>query len=281
MNLFSRRLQLVYTVAIVVAVFSVPMSTNASIMDFNTWTIVEDPPNANFTSSVDSTSQVTLSATGGSIPSGTDIGYKSIDGVDVNNSSSGWAFDPAFDFAVAVDFDLTFASAIGGFSIGMGIGEDDDGTDSVGVILASMNGGLLTFAGAARDGNSPLSPVAVPVGGTTTGRFIVSYVASNGNVSVGVSTDGDDTPEGTGSFLGVQDFWDDELLMVSFFARGDNGVFNWSSGTADAIFSDFHVISGTPLDVSQISAVPEPASWLLGGIGLLVLCAYGWRSRDA
>ena len=60
------------------------------------------------------------------------------------------AFDPAFDFSVAVDFDLSFASASGGFSIGMGIGEDSDGTDSAGLILASLNGALLPFAGAAR-----------------------------------------------------------------------------------------------------------------------------------
>lgn len=242
-----------------------PVSACADIVNFNEWTLVEDPPHQNFTNSVDSSSQITLSAIAGPIPSGTDIGYQSVNGSDVANSISGWAFDPAFDFAVAVDFNLSFGSPTGGFSIGMGIGEDSDGTDSAGVILASLNGGFLTFVGAARANDVTQPPVPIGVAGQANGRFIVSYDAASGDVILGVSTNGDDTPEGIGTFDGIQDTWDDESLLVSFFARGDNGLVSWSSGTADAVFTNFHVTSGTPF------AVPEPSTFYLAILSLLSL----------
>ena len=254
-----------------------PTAASAGIMNFNEWSIVEDPAHANFSSSVDSSSQITLSATGGAIPAGTDIGYQSVDGADVASSTSGWAFDPAFDFAVAVDYDLSFISPIGGFSIGMGIGEDQAGTDSAGIFLASLHGGFLTFAGAARDNDSLVASGVLGYGGISTGRFIISYDSASGNVTAGVSGDGDDTPDGIEVLSGVQNLWDEEALLVSFFARGDNGEFDWDSGTADAVFTNFHVISGSPLDVSQLVAVPEPTAILLGAIGLLALGLIGRR----
>jgi hypothetical protein len=245
----------------------------ADIMDFGEWTLVEDPPHPNFTSSVDSSSQITLSATTGPIPSGTDIGYQTVNGTDVANSTSGWAFDPAFDFSVAADFNLAFGSPTGGFSLGMGIGEDRDGTDSAGAILLRQNSGVLTFSGAARANDIPQSPVTILVAGQTTGRFLVSCDAASGDVMLGVSTDGDNTPEGTGTFSGIQNSWGDEALLVSLFARGDNGVDNWSSGTADALFTNFHVTSGTP------SAVPEPSSFVMTSLALVGLVGYGFRRR--
>jgi len=250
----------------------IPVSASADITNFFEWTLVQDPPDPNLTSSVDSSSRVTLRATGGPIPLGRDIAYQTINGTDVANSTSGWAFNPAFDFSVAVDFDLSFSSPSGGFSIGFGIGEDSNGFDSAGVLLASQNGGFLTFAGGARadDTDLPIAPIGIP--GQLNGRFIVTYDATSGDVIVGVSTDGDDTPEGFGTFGGLQNLWDDESLLVSFFARGDNGVFPWNSGTADAVFTDFHVISGSPF------AIPEPSTFSLVGLVLMLLGCVRRRS---
>jgi hypothetical protein len=236
----------------------------ADITNFHEWSLLQDPPHPNLNSSVNSSSQVTLNASAGPIPIGTDIGYQSVNGTDVANSTVGWAFDPAFSFSVAVDFNLAFGNPSGGFSIGMGIGEDRNGTDSAGLILASQSGGFLTFGGAARvnDVTQPFLPIGVA--GQTTGRFIVSYLASSGDVILGVSTNGDDVPEAFGTFNGIQNLWDNESLVVSFFARGDNGTFAWNSGTANAVFTDFHVISGTPF------AVPEPSVFSIATVGLLL-----------
>lgn len=253
---------------------SLSASAQAGIIDLSQWTLVQDPPNANLKSSIDSTTQITLKATGGPIPSGTDIGYQSVNGYDVGNSTSGWAFDPGFDFSVALDFNLTFASPVGGLTIGMGIGEDRDGTDSAGVALTSLNGALFPFFGAARVNDSTLPLIPTIVSGTATGRFIVSYDAATGDVTVGVSTNGDDLPEGFGVFNGIQNSWDNERLLVSFFARGDNGFFGWSSGTAEAVFSNLRVISGAPTAI-----VPEPSTLLLLGMGAIALIFYG-RKRQ-
>ncbi len=250
---------------VLLATLSVPLSASADIANFHEWTLVEDPPHPNLNSSVNSNSQVTLSAVGGPIPIGTDIGYQSVNGTDVVNSTVGWAFDPAFSFSVAVDFNLAFSNPSGGFSIGMGIGEDRNGSDSAGVILASQSGGFLTFGGGARvnDVTQPFLPVGLA--GQTTGRFIVSYVATSGDVILGVSTNSDDVPEAFGTFNGIQNLWDNESLAVSFFARSDNGTFGWNSGTANAVFRDFHVITGAPF------AVPEPSTFSIATLSLLWL----------
>lgn len=248
-----------------------------TIMNFNDWTLVQDPPHANLSSSVDSGSQVTLRATAGPIPVGTDIGFQSVNSLDVAASTSGWAFDPAFDFSIAADFALAFSSPTGGFSIGLGIGEDRDGTDSAGVVLSSLNGGSLFFAGAGRSNDIDAPPVVIGVPGQATGRFIVAYAAGSGDVTLGVSTDGDDTPEGQGTFSAIQNSWDDESLLVSFFARADNGVASWNSGTADATFTNFHVISGSPF---AVSAVPEPSSVGLLSAGFLLVLCYRRRRRN-
>ena len=58
------------------------------ISDLNTWTLVEDPAHPNFSSSVDSPSQITLSASG-AVPNATDIGYQSVDGATPGTSTSG------------------------------------------------------------------------------------------------------------------------------------------------------------------------------------------------
>lgn len=254
MNLLRWSVGLLLGVALIEVVIVSPAI--AGIVDFNEWTLVEDPPNANFASSVDSSSQISLNAITGPIPSGTDIGYQSVNGPDAANSTAGWGFDPAFDFSVAMDFDLSFGSPSGGFSIGMGIGEDRDGTDSAGVVLLTEDGGALAFAGAARINDISQTPVMIGVPAQNQGRFIVSYSAGSGDVTLGVSTDGDDVPEGTtGTFGGIQKSWDDEVLLISLFARGDHGILPWNSGSANAVITDFHVITGMPQAIPESSSV--------------------------
>ena len=59
-----------------------------SISDFFNWTQVQDPPHAGMTGGVDTALQVTLTATG-AVPAATDIGYQSVNGVDVAGSTAG------------------------------------------------------------------------------------------------------------------------------------------------------------------------------------------------
>ena len=246
----------------------------AGIVDFTEWTRVQDPPDGNFVGSVDSASQVTLSATGGPVPSATDIGYQSVNGQTAASSTAGYAFDPAADFSVAVDFSLD-VSGTGGLGIGFGIGEDRDGANSAGVAMLTMDGEpQLFFGGVARIGDVTQAPQVIPVLAQDSGRLIVSYTAASGDVQLGVSINGDDAPESFTIFPGLQNSWNDEPLLSSFFLRSDDTFGSaWTSGTADAVFSDFHVISGTPL------AVPEPSSLCLIGVTLAVLLCVRRRWR--
>ena len=244
------------------------------IADFSEWSPFQDPFDADFAGSVDSASQITLSATGGPVPHAADIGYKSVNGTNFADSTSGYAFDPSADFSIAVDFSLS-VSGVGGLGVGFGIGEDQDGANSAGVAMLTANGTpLASFVGAARIGDVDQFPQAIlPV--QNGGRLIVTYAAATGDVQLGVSTDGDDTSEGTATFSGIQNSWNGEPLIPSFFLRSDDSAgLAWTSGTADAVFSDFHVIDGAPI------AVPEPSTALLATLAMLVLCFGAVRNRN-
>jgi hypothetical protein len=194
---------------------------------------------------------------------GTDIGYQTVNGNDVATSSQGWAFRQQSDFSIAIDYNLTFTNPSGGFSIGFGIGEDRDGANSAGVVLGSRSGILLGYAGAARINDVDQTPLDLGVSATGAGRFLVSYAADTGDITLGVSTDLDDIAEGTATFSGIQNSWNDKDLLVSFFARTEALGAQWFDGEADAVFSNFRVIEG------QSFAVPEPSSLVLALLACL------------
>jgi len=251
-----------------------PGAARAGLTDFQTWTQVQDPAHASFTGLATAT-QVTLSADGGPVPGGTDIGYQSVDGKTPGVSSLGYAFSPGADFALAIDFAITFGNnPLGYLGLGFGIGEDIDGKNSAGAAVL-FNGGnpALFFGAAARvDDNSQALPILVTA--SAVGSMFVSYQATSGNVTLGASrTQGASGPMGTATFTGIQNEWDDGDLLVSFFLRSDGSLGTaWQSGTADAVFSNLRVLSGTPL------AVPAPPPLALLALGLAALAV---RRRPA
>ena len=154
------------------------------------------------------------------IPAGTDIGYQSVDGVDVAGSASGFYFSPLEDFHVAIDYDVTHDASVGFAGIGFGIGEDRDGMDSAGMGLAINNGAPTAFAGAARIGDVNQSPLLFGTAATTSGRMFVEYDSTSGDIAVGINTTpGAAVPTETQTFAGIQNSWDDEPLLASFFCE--------------------------------------------------------------
>jgi hypothetical protein len=96
--------------------------------------------------------------------------------------------------------------------------------------------------------------------------MIISYNSASGDVTLGVSNNGDDIAEGSYTFDELQKSWTDGPLMASFFIRSDAILGNaWQSGTSNTIVTNFHVISGTP-----IAAVPEPGS-VVALLGLMLV----------
>ncbi len=240
--------------------------------DFTQWTPVADPPNSNFSSAA-SPMLATLSAADAAIPAGVDIGFQSVDGPTVAQSSRGFRFDPQSDFSLAIDYSFSFSNSPAGLlGIGFGIGEDGSGQNSAGVALATLNGSpYLFFGGAARVNDSEqLLPLLPLTAATAQGTLFVSYEASSGNVLVGASGIASaSAPQTSGVFAAIQNQWQDEDLMASFFLRSQSqsGLPAWQGGgTADAVFSNFRILSGNAI------AVPEPSGMLAVSLAAALAC---------
>lgn len=251
----------------------VSVSASAQISDLTNWTLLEDPPNALMNASV-TPGAATLTAGNGVIASGTDIGYASVDGPDVANSTAGFYFDPDSDFRVAIDFDLSFASntpPIGGLAVGFGIGEDVAGADSAGITALTQSGPLPIGAlgVASRDGDALADASVLSFTPISTGSLLIAYTASTGDITGGYSAiPGDGMAQVSGTLTAAQNLWDDQGLLVSFFLRSDATLGSaWSTGDATAVFSNFRVLEGEAI------TIPEPTSALLlvtAGAGLLL-----------
>jgi hypothetical protein len=243
----------------------VSSSSQAAITDFNTWTQVTDPSHANFTGSIDTATQISLLATGGPVPSSTDIGYQSVNGNTAATSTTGFAFSPSANFQVAVDFALNFQNTPdGGLAIGFGIGEDIDGENSAGAIVFTQDGATSFLGAAARINDVNQAAQLVQLGGPASGSLFAAYNAASGDVTLGFGTVGAASPSSTKTYAGIQNSWNNDLLLASFFLRSDISLGQaWTSGNAIATFSNFRVLAGTPI------AVPEPNAlvlFILGGI---------------
>lgn len=237
------------------------LASASTITDLREWTLVEDPPNGNMSAAVvGDGSSATLTASG-AVPDATDIGYQSVDGSDVAASTTGFYFSPASDFTVAIDFDVTFASSLGGGGFGFGIGEDGDGTDSYGLVQTFFNGSAIALTTAGRVGNADTAISALGTG-LTTGRFFLTYDSMAGTIELGANAiPGSPTADPGLSAIAnaIPTQWDGEPLLVSFFLRSDNLILfsPLTSGTVTAVFSNLEVLEGTPI------MVPEPTAAIL------------------
>lgn len=262
-----------YAVVLLWSLCVTPVSAG-SIDNLNSWTQVQDPPHTGMTGSVDSPIQVSLTAIG-AVPAGTDIGYQSVNGSSPAGSSSGNYFSLSQDFHIAVDFNVSALDSVGFAAIGFGIGEDADGMNSAGPLLAFSNGAAVGFFGAARI-NDITQPLALlPIPSSASGRFFVRYDSLLGDIIYGVnSTPGSAAPSHAGILSGLQNSWNGDDLLVSLFLRSD--ISPLTSGTVNAEFSNFEVLAGTP-----VSLVPLPAAGWLFGAALGGLLTFRSRCQTA
>ena len=233
----------------------------AEVTDLTTWTVVEDPPDPAFSADVGVTT-ARLLAGDASIDRGTDIGLQSIDGLTVGDSTAGFFFDHREDFALAIDYRWSFDSADGFLGLGFGIGEDSDGQNSAGVAMLTRDGGAFgPFAATGRTNDVDLTPQTLSSEtASLEGSLFVSYDAASGDITLGANdVIGAAAPDRTATFAGLQNDWNDQGLLASFFIRSDGPLppNRWNGGNGEATFENFRVLSGSA------TAVPEPSlAWL-------------------
>ncbi|MEM9345178.1 MAG: PEP-CTERM sorting domain-containing protein [Planctomycetota bacterium] len=212
---------------------------------------------------------------------GFDIGYGSVNANTIDDATSGYYFSTTEDFTVRMQFTLDLANPDGLVGIGLGIGEDRAGTNSVGVGFAVGHSGTFGtipgYAGALTDGLGRTQSLLLSVApaASYSGSLTVSYDADTGNVTVGAAeglgVSDPLAPTNSTTFI-ASEFanWNgDDKLLVSFFLRSDAlglpPIGSWTGGAANADFFDFTVIEGTPIEV------PEPTSLALLGLGLSLI----------
>ena len=258
----------------------------AAITDLTEWTRVVDPFDPSFSGSATATT-ATLLAADGVVPVATDIGYQSVNGQTAATSSSGYFFKPSSNFALAVDYGVSFTGSPSGvLALGFGIGEDSDGMDSAGGGFSFVDGvPFLVFGGAARVNDMNQLPVALPLAATMTGSLFVAYDAATGSVVIGASqSQGAVAPTLTDEFAGIQNQWNDQDLVASFFVRSAEvppfapvgTLAGWNGGgTAEVQFSNVRVLAGTPMAL----AIPEPSAAALFGAASIAWMVRTRRSR--
>jgi len=247
----------------ILAVLCLVAAARADISDFTNWTLVEDPPATHLNASL-TASQAFLFAGPGAVSAGADIGYQSVNGLTPAASTLGYKFSPAADFTIAVNFDLSFTNSPSGvLGLGFGIGEDGDGANSAGVVMATLHGApLVNFSGAARVNDVDQGIQSTGLAAMLTGSLFVSYDAASGDVTVGATPTLDAVaPTGTTTFAGIQHAWAGGDLLASLFIRSD--LTGWAGGEAQAIFSNFRVLQGAAV------LVPEPMTGVLFAAALL------------
>lgn len=235
-------------------VCSASLAPAASIEDLSTWSLVEDPADANASGTIDSPSQATLTMVD-NVPTGTDIGFQSVNGETVANSTAGYYFSSEESFSIAVDYSVTPAPFNSIVAIGFGIGEDRQGMDSAGVALVTRSGSFTRVTSAGRiDDINQLGGGFSAASQTGEGRFFVAYDATDQGLTMGFSpTQGVAVPSETLQLNGLATQWNNEPLLVSFFLRSQG----LRSDQAEAVFSNFKVLSGSPI------RVPEPTAAIL------------------
>ena len=254
--------------------FATAGMAEADLTDFTNWSLVQDPPDPGFTASVTPT-QASLFAGATGVAPGTDIGYNT-----VNQNGFGYVFNPASDFTIAIDYNLSFVSANGALGLGFGIGEDAAGANSAGVAFITNDGlPFLNFAGAARinDVNEPIQDLGLAA--TLIGSLFIEYDAATGDIIVGASqTPGAGAPTAFFNFSGLQNSWNGSNLGASFFIRSETiDIFapnGWEGGNATAIFSNFRILDGMAMQI------PEPGTFTATGL-LLGLAFLSRRRRRA
>lgn len=245
---------------IVLPITMIASNAFGTVSDLTAWDLVEDPGHPNLSASRSASSAV-LTADG-AVPNAFDIGYASVNGLEVGNATQGYYFSPNEDFEIRIDFDVSAVSSVGGGGFGFGVGEDRNGENSVGVAGAVANGSIVDFFTAGRTGNVPILPADYSLSGVDQGRMAVQYFSSTGNFWLKVTDlTGGGAVTITRQLAGIQNNWDDKPLLASFFLRSDDTLgAPLASGQLTATFSNFTVVSGTPI------TVPEPTA-----VGLLLL----------
>ncbi len=233
-----------------------------SFTDLTAWDLLEDPPNGNMSASRNANS-ATLTANG-AVPSATDIGYTSVNGLEVSDSTQGYYFLPDQDFEISIDFQMSSLSSMGGGGFGFGVGEDRDGMNSIGIAASVVNGIVGDYFTSGKTNNAPLAPMSYSLPLVDQGRMAVQYESSTGDFILKLT---DLTNPGnvttTRQVTGLQNNWADKPLLVSFFLRSDDILGTaLTSGELTTVFSNLNVVSGNAI------AVPEPAAACLLLLGL-------------
>jgi hypothetical protein len=132
-------------------------------------------------------------------------------------------------------------------------------------MMATLDGSpFLGYLGTARVGDIDQPLVGVgSAPATLSGTVFLDYRADTGDVVLGAATTpGAAAPDVIGSFSGIQNQWDGDGLLASFFLRSDQPplVSSWQGGQANVTLSNFRVRSGAA------TAIPEPGAALLGGL---------------